>query len=49
MAAATRQKAGAQADIDKDLHSLMELQEKLNKHSGLQQMVWFKAGAAGGV
>lgn len=32
-------KTGKAADLDKELQALMELQEKLNMHAGLQQMV----------
>lgn len=37
MATATKQKGGQ--DLDKDVQALMELQEKLNAHAGLKQMV----------
>ena len=40
MATATKpNKAGSKGDMDKDLQSLMELQEKLNMHAMMQQMV----------
>lgn len=39
MATATKQKAGKKTDMDKDVQSLMELQDKLSTHAGLCQMV----------
>jgi hypothetical protein len=41
MATATKQKAGKKTDLDKDVQSLMELQEKLSTHAGLCQMVGY--------
>jgi hypothetical protein len=32
-------KAITKADLDKDVQSLMELQEKLSMHAGMSQMV----------
>jgi hypothetical protein len=39
MATATKQKVGKKTYVDKDVQSLMELQEKLSVHAGLCQMV----------
>lgn len=46
MATATKQKI-SKADMDKDVQSLMELQDKLNMHAGLNQMVGHAIWTAG--